>query len=130
MYVQVLTVKVEAWLAGVGAGAFAAAVLLVNNLRDRAQDAAVGKRTLSVLIGTTASRVLYVVLMLVPFGLLAFFVIFYPMAGFVFFALLSAAPAILIVTMAKSAREYRPALLLTLLTALLYGLGLAAAIAF
>ena len=130
MYVQVLTVNIEAWLAGVAAGAFAAAVLLVNNLRDRSQDAAVGKRTLSVLIGTTASRVLYVVLMLVPFGLLAFFVIFYPMSGFVFFALLAAAPALLIVTMAKSAREYRPALLLTLLTALIYGLGLAAAIAF
>ena len=47
-----------------------------------------------------------------------------------FFALLAAAPAILIVTMARTAREYRPALLLTLLTALAYGLGLAAAIAF
>ena len=56
--------------------------------------------------------------------------IFYPLSGFVFFALLAAVPAILIVTMAKTPREYRPALRLTLLTALLYGLGLAAAIAF
>jgi 1,4-dihydroxy-2-naphthoate octaprenyltransferase len=130
MYVQVGTVNVEAWLSGVAAGAFAAAVLLVNNLRDRAADAAAGKRTLSVLIGTMASRVLYVVLVLVPFGLLAFFVIFYPLSGFVFFALLAAVPAILIVTMSKTPREYRPALPLTLLTALGYGLGLAAAIAF
>ena len=130
MFVQVGTVNIEAWLSGVAAGAFAAAVLLVNNLRDRAQDAAVGKRTLSVLIGTTASRVLYVVLMLVPFGLLVLFLIPYPLSGFVYFALVAAAPAILIVTMSKSPREYRPALLLTLLTALLYGLGLAAAIAF
>ncbi len=82
------------------------------------------------LIGTTASRVLYVVLMLVPFGVLFYFLLFYPLSGFVFFALLAAAPAILIVTMARTAREYRPALLLTLLTALTYGLGLAAAIAF
>jgi len=130
MFVQVGTVNIEAWLGGVAAGAFAAAVLLVNNLRDRPQDAAVGKRTLSVLIGTVASRVLYVVLMLVPFGLLVFFTIFYPSAGFVYFALLAAVPAILIVTMSKAAREYRPGLLLTLLTALAYGLGLAAAIAF
>ena len=54
----------------------------------------------------------------------------YPLTGFVFFALLAALPAILIVTMAKSPREYRPAFRLTLLTALVYGLGLAAAIAF
>ena len=51
---------------------------------------------------------LYVVLMLVPFGLLVFFVIFYPLAGFVFFALLAAAPAILIVTMAKTAAGVPP----------------------
>ena len=53
----------------------------------------------------------------------------YQSAGY-YVSLLAAAPAILIVTMAKTAREYRPALLLTLLTALGYGLGLAAAIAF
>ena len=128
-YVQVGTVNVEAWLAGVGAGAFAATVLLVNNLRDRDRDAMVGKRTLSVLVGPVASRVLYIVLMLVPFGLLAFFVIFYPSAGYVFFGLLAAVPAMLIVVLSRSAREFRPALPLTLLTALGYGLGLAAALA-
>ena len=60
-----------------GAGAFAAAVLVVNNLRDRERDAAVGKRTLAVLLGNVGTRVLYIVLMLVPFGALAFYVIFY-----------------------------------------------------
>jgi 1,4-dihydroxy-2-naphthoate octaprenyltransferase len=129
-FVQSGTVHFEAWLGGVGAGLFAAGVLLVNNLRDRQQDAVSGKRTLSVLIGATASRVFYVVLTLVPFGLLFLLLPLYPLTGFVFFALLAAVPAILIVTMSKTPREYRPALMLTLLTALLYGLGLAAAIAF
>jgi 1,4-dihydroxy-2-naphthoate octaprenyltransferase len=130
MYVQVGTVNVEAWLAGVGAGALAAAVLMVNNLRDRERDAATGKRTLSVLIGPLASRIFYVVLMLVPFGLLGFFLIFYPNSGYVFFALLTAVPAMLIVAMSRSPREFRPALPLTLVTALGFGLGLAAALAF
>ena len=52
----------------VGAGAFAAAVpigltvsaiLMVNNIRDIATDAAAGKRTLAVLIGRAASRWLF-----------------------------------------------------------------------
>jgi 1,4-dihydroxy-2-naphthoate octaprenyltransferase len=62
--------------------------------------------------------------------LLAFFVIFYPNAGFVFFALLAAVPAVLIVMTAKTPREFLTALRLTLLTSLIYGLGLAAAITF
>jgi 1,4-dihydroxy-2-naphthoate octaprenyltransferase len=130
MFVQVATVNVEAWLSGVAAGSFAAAVLLSNNLRDRITDELAGKRTLSVLVGAVASRVLFTVLTLVPFGLLAFFVIFYPNAGFVFFALLAAVPAVLIVMTAKTPREFLTALRLTLLTSLIYGLGLAAAITF
>jgi len=130
MFVQVDTVNLEAWVAGVGAGAFAAAVLLVNNLRDREHDKLVGKRTLSVLIGNLASRILYVVLVAVPFGLLVFYLIFYPLAGYTYFALLAAVPAVLIVLLAKQPREYALALRLTLLTALAFGVGLSAALVF
>jgi 1,4-dihydroxy-2-naphthoate octaprenyltransferase len=129
-FVQVGTVNVEAWLGGVAAGFFAMAVLHVNNLRDRAQDAAAGKRTLAVRIGELPSRILYVVLLLVPFGLLAFYVLFYDLAAYVFFALFAAAPAMLIVLTARASREYVTALKLTLLTALAYGVGLGAALAF
>lgn len=38
-------------VAGVGLGAFSTAILVVNNLRDRATDAAAGKRTLAVRFG-------------------------------------------------------------------------------
>ena len=130
MFVQVLTVNSEAWISGAAAGSFAAAVLLSNNLRDRASDEAAGKRTLSVLIGGMPSRIVFLVLLAVPFLVLVWFVLFFPYAGFVYFALLAAVPAGLIVMTAKSAREFLLAMRLTLLTSLLYGLGLAAAIAF
>ncbi|WP_425468273.1 1,4-dihydroxy-2-naphthoate polyprenyltransferase [Protaetiibacter larvae] len=129
-FVQAGTVNLESWLGGVSAGLFAAAVLHVNNLRDRAQDKAAGKRTVAVLLGDLGSRVLYAVLVAAPFGILAFFVVFYDNAAYVYFALLAAAPAILIVLTAKTPREYVTALKLTLLTAVAFGLGLGAAIAF
>lgn len=130
MFVQVDTVSIEAWLAGVAAGSLAAAVLLVNNVRDREQDAAAGKRTLSVRIGDRASRLLFAVLVLVPFAILVFFAVFYTLAYLVYFALLAAAPAILITLTARTPGELILALRLTTLTALLFGLGLAAALAF
>ncbi|BAO43572.1 1,4-dihydroxy-2-naphthoate octaprenyltransferase [Thiolapillus brandeum] len=48
-------------------GAFAAAVLVVNNYRDRFTDALAGRRTLAVLLPLSASRVEYALLMLGPF---------------------------------------------------------------
>lgn len=129
-FVQIGTVNVEAWLGGVAAGFFAMAVLHVNNIRDREADAAAGKRTLAVRAGLLASRILYLVFMVVPFGILAFLALFHELAPYVLFALLAGAPAILIVLTARTAREYVTALKLTLLTALLYGAGLGAAFAF
>jgi 1,4-dihydroxy-2-naphthoate octaprenyltransferase len=123
-------VNIEGWLGGVAAGAFACAVLLVNNLRDRERDRASGKRTLSVLIGRRPTIALYVVLMLVPYGLLVFFTLFYLSAGYVYFSALAAVPAIVIVLFAKTPRELVTALQLTLLGALLFGVGLGAALLF
>jgi 1,4-dihydroxy-2-naphthoate octaprenyltransferase len=134
MFVQVLDVNLEAWLAGAAAGAFATAVLVANNARDRERDKSHGKRTLAVLLGDVGTRILYVALVLVPFGILAFFALFYEpgsgsgFAPYVYFAGVAALPAILIATTARTAREWVLALKLTLATSLLYGLGLAAAI--
>lgn len=130
MFVQVGTVNIEAWLGGAVAGLFAMAVLHVNNLRDLDQDAAAGKRTLAVRIGRLPSRILYTVLMLAPFGILVFYVLFYELAPYVYFAVFAAAPAVLIVLTARTAREYVTALKLTLLTAFAFEVGLAAALAF
>jgi 1,4-dihydroxy-2-naphthoate octaprenyltransferase len=134
MFVQVLDVNIEAWLAGAAAGFFAAAVLVANNARDRERDKVYGKRTLAVLLGEVGTRILYVVLMLLPFGILAFFALFYEpgsgsgFAPYVYFAGVGALPAILIATTARTAREWVLVMKLTLVTTLLFGLGLAAAI--
>jgi 1,4-dihydroxy-2-naphthoate octaprenyltransferase len=60
-----------ALLGGLALGLFAAAVLLVNNHRDRIEDARNGRRTLAILLGPRRSGELYIVLMLAPFLLLA-----------------------------------------------------------
>lgn len=58
-------------LAAVAMGLLAAAALVVNNHRDIAHDAGVGRRTLPVVLGVRASTALYVGCVLVPFALIA-----------------------------------------------------------
>ncbi|KAA3655022.1 MAG: 1,4-dihydroxy-2-naphthoate polyprenyltransferase [Proteobacteria bacterium] len=58
------------WL-GLALGCHAAAVLLVNNVRDLEADRRAGRRTLASVLGTGPARTLYAVLMLAPFPLLA-----------------------------------------------------------
>lgn len=126
-YVQVGTVNTESWLSGVAIGLMACAVLMVNNLRDIAPDKAAGKRTLAVLIGSVASRVVFCVFLLAPFAIGAFFAIFYPFASFTFFVLLLALPACLITVTAKTSRELILVLQLTSMSALAYGILLCVA---
>jgi 1,4-dihydroxy-2-naphthoate octaprenyltransferase len=130
MFTQTGTVNLEAWLGGVALGCFACAVLVVNNLRDRERDAVTRKRTLAVLLGPRLTRALYVVLMLVPMVLLAFYSAFYLHAGYVFFVAILVLPALVIVLFSKTAHEYVLAMRLTLFAAFCYGIGLAAALAF
>lgn len=52
-------VRADVLLLGVGVGLPAAAVLLVNNHRDRVSDARAGRRTLAILLGPRATRALY-----------------------------------------------------------------------
>lgn len=57
-------------LAGLAVGLFAAGVLMVNNFRDAAADARVGRRTLAIVLGAKASRWLFAFMMFAPFVLL------------------------------------------------------------
>lgn len=109
-------------------GCFAAALMLVNNLRDVDSDRAAGKRTIPTLIGRVASKVLYGVLMLVPFAILAIYALALAYGPFVLLTLVVAVPAIVIVAMARTTRDHVTALGLTSLATLLYGLGTAVAL--
>ncbi len=124
------TVNQEAWYGGVAAGLIACAVLMVNNIRDIGPDKAARKRTLAVLIGNVASRIVFCVLLLVPFGIVALLALFYPIAWFGMFALLAALPACVITLFAKTSRELITALQLTSITGLLVGIALGVAFAF
>lgn len=123
-YVQSLTVNTEAWLGGAAVGLIACAVLMANNLRDVEQDRAAGKRTLAVLVGPLAGRILFTVFMLVPFGIAGFFALLYPAAVLVQFALFLAVPACVIVLWGRTPRELLLALQLASITSLVYGVGM------
>ena len=129
-YVQIGAVPTESWVGGVAVGLIACAVLMVNNIRDIAADRAAGKRTLAVLLGDRRARITFAVFTLVPFLILGFFIPFYGDAYLVYFALLAAVPAVVITLTARTAAELVVALQLTSLTALLFGVGLGAALAF
>ena len=58
-YVQTLSASLLAFLLSVTMGAFACAILVANNLRDRVSDADSGKHTLAVRLGDARTRVLY-----------------------------------------------------------------------
>jgi 1,4-dihydroxy-2-naphthoate octaprenyltransferase len=70
-YLQADRFSVASVLLGVALGAQAAAVLLVNNLRDISADRAAGRTTLVGVVGETKARWLYAALMLAPFVIIA-----------------------------------------------------------
>jgi 1,4-dihydroxy-2-naphthoate octaprenyltransferase len=66
-YLQIGTINVNVVLAGFVIGCFSAAVLMVNNMRDRKEDRESGRRTLAILAGSQISRTIYGFLVLAPF---------------------------------------------------------------
>ena len=70
-YVQVAKITGQSILAGVIVGLLACAILVINNIRDRAKDEVVGKLTLAVRLGDKRSRIFYSVLVTAPYLLAA-----------------------------------------------------------
>jgi 1,4-dihydroxy-2-naphthoate octaprenyltransferase len=129
-YVQVGFVPWETWLTGSAAGFFAVAVLMENNLRDIEQDTQAGKKTLAVIVGDQATRLLTVLSLAIPYGILAILSLFFFFAPYVYITLLLAAPTAFIVLTAKTPRELVLTLQLSSVNALIFALGLSLAIAF
>jgi 1,4-dihydroxy-2-naphthoate octaprenyltransferase len=70
-YAQTRGIEGLAVAAAVPVGLLSVALLMVNNLRDIAGDARVGKRTLAVLLGERATRLAYVGLLVVALAVVA-----------------------------------------------------------
>ena len=70
VWVQGLVVPSTALYAALPVGTLATAILVVNNLRDRHTDAVAGKNTLAVRMGARATRLQYVLLVAVAYGVL------------------------------------------------------------
>jgi len=63
-YVQTENLTVLSFIVAIPMGSLACAILEINNIRDRAQDELVGKRTIAVRLGDTKTRWLFVSLLL------------------------------------------------------------------
>jgi 1,4-dihydroxy-2-naphthoate octaprenyltransferase len=63
-YVQTEELNLQILIISIPMGALACAILAINNLRDRAQDEIVGKKTLAVRLGDKGARGLYIALLL------------------------------------------------------------------
>ena len=72
-YVQADEITGKSMLAGVIVGSLACAILVINNIRDRAKDEVAGKLTLAVRLGDKRSRIIYTVLVIAPYLLTAGF---------------------------------------------------------
>ena len=62
-FVQTELITLQSFIVSIPMGALACAILAINNLRDRAQDELVGKRTLAVRLGDAGARKLFIALL-------------------------------------------------------------------
>jgi 1,4-dihydroxy-2-naphthoate octaprenyltransferase len=119
--------SLEALCAAVGIGALACAILVANNLRDLAGDAAAGKRTLAVRLGDRGTRRLYAGLLLAAGAALVPVACLHPKAWITLLALPLAVLPWRRVNAGAAGRDLLPVLRLTGQLELAYGvlLGLA-----
>ena len=129
-YVQTGRVTVAAVVGGIGCGALACAILVVNNLRDIPTDSVTGKRTLAVVLGDQRTRALFTVLVGTAF--VAVFALMFTVTAWAAVALLSlplAMGPLRAISSGRLGRELVPALAGTGLLQLAYGALLGAGLA-
>jgi 1,4-dihydroxy-2-naphthoate octaprenyltransferase len=128
-FVQTRTLPGLAFAAAVPPGLLIVALLVVNNLRDITGDAAVGKRTLAVVVGDRATRIGYAGLLLAAFSVVLVIALTRPWAALALAALPLGTSPVRTVLSGGRGRALIGALqatgLLTLVTGVLLGGGLA-----
>ena len=124
-YVQTESVPLASFLAALGVGALACAILVANNLRDIPTDREVGKRTLAVVLGEEHTRYLYAFLVAVAVIALVGVVLQTTWLCFVALAfLVPAAPALRLVLGGTTGRGLVPVLQRTGTAELVYAAGI------
>jgi 1,4-dihydroxy-2-naphthoate octaprenyltransferase len=128
-FAQTRTVEGLAFAAAVPIGLLSVALLVVNNLRDVTGDAAVGKRTLAVVVGERGTRIGYAASLALAFSVVLVIAVTRPWAALALSALPLAAFPLRTVLMGGRGPALIAALqgtgLLTLVTGVLLGGGLA-----
>lgn len=122
------SIPFESWLTGSAAGFFASAVLLVNNIRDIDQDRLAHKRTLAVWLGPVASKVLLVVLLVLPYVIVGVLSLVFVWAPLVLLTGIITIVVIVIVLLSKTPKDLITALGVMSLNALVFALALGAAL--
>jgi 1,4-dihydroxy-2-naphthoate polyprenyltransferase len=69
-FVQAGSISTRAWLMALPIGMMVVDILVVNNLRDIDADSAIGKHTLAVRLGQQGTRIQYLCLLIVSYGIL------------------------------------------------------------
>lgn len=128
-FIQIRSFDLNALIGAVSVGLFAAAVLMVNNIRDINTDTLAGKKTLAVKIGGRAAKAIFLAMIWLPMLVLVPYSLIYPATFFTWSVIFLLGPATLILATAKTPRELILVLKLTSFASLAYsiffGLGLA-----
>jgi 1,4-dihydroxy-2-naphthoate octaprenyltransferase len=128
--VMVGSIPGEAWLTGAAAGFFASAVLLVNNLRDIEQDLNAGKRTLAVMLGERMTRLVLMMLLVMPYLIVGALSTLFIFAPFTFLTAIITIVIMVIVVLSRGPKDLITALGLMTINSLLFAIALGGAIAF
>lgn len=121
-YLQTLSIDPLAVVLGSAAGFYAAAVLLINNIRDIDTDVKSGKKTLAVRLGDRRSRVLFLILIYVPLAINILLILIYPATLLGLINILLLVPISGIALSAKTPKELITGLKLTSYAGLGFGL--------
>ncbi|MEY3561272.1 MAG: hypothetical protein RL068_424 [Actinomycetota bacterium] len=121
-YIQTMQFDALAFWLGANFGLYAAAVLLINNIRDIATDSVSGKRTIAVKLGAKRAKLLFTAMLLLPVITNLMLILLYPATILGLINLLVLVPAYLSGVKGKTPKEQITSLKLTSLAGLGYGL--------